>query len=662
MIDKPVRILHLEDCPEDQELVRASLEADKIPVVLEVVSARRPFETAVARGAYDVILSDFKLPDYDGLSALRFVRAQAPDAPFILVSGTIGEDAAIESLRSGATDYVLKHHISALAPSIRRALAEAHERRRRHQAEDELYKEQRFLRAVLESVEAGIAACGESGILTLFNRSAREMHGLPLEPLPPERWVDHYSLFGPDGKTPMPKDEVPLYRALKGERVRNVEMTIVPNRGKSRTLLASGQPVTDAVGRRIGAVVALHDITERKSLEEQLRQSQKMEAIGRLAGGVAHDFNNLLAVILGYSEMELSDMGPDNPKRGRIEQIHRSAERAATLTRQLLSFSRKQILDPRILNVDALIAEMNKMLRRLIGEDIELVTRTDAALRPIKADPGQIEQIVMNLAVNSRDAMPSGGTITIETGNVELDEQDVRVHDGARPGAYVLLAVTDTGGGMAPDVQAKIFEPFFTTKEDGKGTGLGLSTVYGIVAQSGGLIEVKSKLGEGTRFEIYLPQAEGAARADVRSQEKDAVLPVGTETILVVEDELMIREMLCESLREIGYFVLEAGEVVEATNRCREHVGPIQLLISDVVLPGMGGRELADQLTSTRGEMKVLFMSGYTDDAVVRQGVLSAGVRFLQKPFTLVGMARAVRQVLDAPAPGVEVTREQQGS
>jgi CheY-like chemotaxis protein len=289
---------------------------------------------------------------------------------------------------------------------------------------------------------------------------------------------------------------------------------------------------------------------------------------------------------------------------------------------------------------------MDKMLRRLIGEDVHLVTRPDPLVPPIKADPGQIEQIVMNLVVNARDAMAQGGTITIETAGAELDGHAVRAYEGARPGSYVSLVVSDTGIGMTPDVQAQIFEPFFTTKEAGSGTGLGLSTVYGIVTQSGGHIAVSSEPGRGTRFAVFFPAVEKCAAVAVTLRSPSAASPVGTETILVVEDEPMVREMLCESLREFGYTVLEAGEVVEAEKRCRQHAGPIHLLMTDVVLPGVGGRELAEKLSALRPEMSLLFMSGYTDDAVVRHGILTAGVMFLQKPFTLVGMARKVREAL----------------
>jgi len=633
-------ILHLEDDPNDQELIRAVLEGEGYRLDVTTAGCREEFERALWLRGFDLVLSDFNLPDYDGLAALRFVQDRTPDTPFILVSGTIGEEAAIQSLRAGATDYVLKSRLTALPPAVKRALAESDERCRRAEAEAELQREQRFLRAVLENIEAGIAACNERGILTLFNRAAREMHGRPAEPLPPERWAEHYDLCRPDGKARMATEEIPLVQAWCGERVRNAEMVIASGDGRSRTLLTSGQPLTDGAGRRIGAVVAMHDITERKSLEDQLRQAQKMEAVGRLAGGVAHDFNNLLGVILGYSELQLAEMAPDDPGRPRIEQIHRSAERGASLTRQLLAFSRKQILELRELAVDALLADMDKMLRRLIGEDVELVTRPGAQVRSIRADAGQIEQIVMNLVVNARDAMPDGGTITIETANAEAPW-------AVPAGPYVMIAVTDTGTGMTPEVRAQIFEPFFTTKDPGQGTGLGLSTVYGIVKQSGGHIVVDSEPGKGTRFEIYLPPVEdGSAEPGDRAAPSVSARAAG-ETILVVDDESMVREMLCESLREFGYEVLDAGDVREALEIGRRHAGPIHLLLTDVVLPGMGGRELAEQLTASRPDMKIMFMSGYTDDAIVRRGVLAAGVAFLQKPFTLVAMARKVRGTLD---------------
>jgi len=636
---RSLQILHLEDDLNDQELVRAALEGEGYAVEVTLAMRRREFERALAPDAYDLVLSDFNLPDFDGLSALRLVQERSPNTPFILVSGTIGEEAAIQSLRAGATDYVLKNRLSALPPAVRRALAEADERCRRAEAEQELQREQRFLRAVLETIEAGIAACNERGTLTLFNRAARELHGRAAEPLPPERWAEHYDLCRADGKTRMSTEEIPLVQALGGASVRNAEMTIVPGDGRSRTILVSAEPLTDGASRRIGAVVAMQDITERKSLEEQLRQAQKMEAVGRLAGGVAHDFNNLLGVILGYAELQLADMRPDDPGRGRIEQIHRSAERGASLTRQLLAFSRKQILEPRELNVDALLHDMNKMLRRLIGEDIELVTRHGTAVWPVRADAGQIEQIVMNLVVNSRDAMPDGGTITIETANVDAECT-------LPPGEYVMIAVTDTGTGMSPEVRAQIFEPFFTTKDSGHGTGLGLSTVYGIVKQSGGHIVVDSEPGRGTRFEIFLPRIEEASAGAVEAAPSVSAR-AGGETVVVVDDEPMVREMLCESLREFGYRVLDAGEVGEALEVCRRHDGPIHLLLTDVVLPGMSGRELAERLAPERPEMKIVFMSGYTDDAIVRRGVLAAGVAFLQKPFTLVAMARKVRETLD---------------
>ncbi len=643
---RTVRVLHLEDDPWDVDLVREALLADGLAYEVTSVATREEFARALERGGVDVVLSDFAIPAFDGLSALALVRGRAPYLPFILVSGTLGEEAAIESVRAGATDYVLKHRLSRLGPAVRRALAEAGERRRRAEAEDALEKERQFLRAVLESVGAGIVACDAEGTVTLFNRATREFYGLPEEPLPSERWAEHYDLYLPDGRTPMRKEDVPLFRALQGERVDDAEMMIVPKQGAPRTLLASGQPIVDGAGRKLGAVVAMHDITERKQLEQQLFQAQKMEAVGRLAGGVAHDFNNLLGVILGYAEMLLAGLGPEDPLRAKLRAIKDAAGMAASLTRQLLAFSRKQIVEPRVLHLNVLLGEMNKMLRRLIGEDIALETSLAPGLGRIKADPGQVEQIVMNLAVNARDAMPQGGRLTIETADVDLGEGHAQTHAVAAPGPYVQLAVSDTGVGMTPDVRARIFEPFFTTKEEGKGTGLGLATVYGIVKQSGGHIQVTSEPGRGTTFRIRFPRVEQPAE-NARSPEPDTS-PLGTETVLVVEDEDTVRDLLEESLREYGYRVITAANAAEAEEAGRRHEGPIHLLMTDLVLPGASGRVAAERLSQLRPELKVLYMSGYTDDAILRHGVIERGMAFLQKPFALTALARKVREVLDS--------------
>jgi len=398
----------------------------------------------------------------------------------------------------------------------------------------------------------------------------------------------------------------------------------------------------------------VHDITERKQaekekikLEEQLRQSQKMEAIGTLAGGVAHDFNNLLTSILGYAEISLMKLGKDDPLKEDIKEIIRAGTSAATLTRQLLAFSRRQILRPEVLNLNTVASNMDKILRRVIGEDVELETILKPDLGEVTADPGQIEQVLMNLAVNARDAMPQGGKLTIETANVDLDATYFENHGVvAVPGTYVMLAVTDTGCGMNKETQAQIFEPFFTTKEKGKGTGLGLSTVYGIVKQSNGFIWVYSEPGRGTTFKVCLPRLEGDA--EVLKNEKIPVgVLTGSETILVVEDDDALKRLIQKILRSNGYSVLEAENGEEALRISNEHEGPIHLMITDVVMPKMGGREIAQRLQPLRSQMKVLYMSGYTDNAIAQHGVLASGLNFIEKPFTTKGFARKVREVLD---------------
>jgi PAS domain S-box-containing protein len=411
-------------------------------------------------------------------------------------------------------------------------------------------------------------------------------------------------------------------------------------------------PFDDGSGQRYLGGVAI-DITERRRMEEalrkteeQYRQAQKMEAVGQLAGGVAHDFNNLLTIISGYSDLLLGRLPANDPMRELINQIKGAGDRAASLTRQLLAFSRKQVLEPKVLDLNAVVADTEKMLGRLIGEDIHLTAVLDEALRPVKVDPGQIEQVIINLVVNARDAMPQGGQLTIETRNVELDDVYAQAHPEVKPGRYSMVAVSDTGCGMTPEVKARVFEPFFTTKGPGKGTGLGLATVYGIVNQSGGYIYVYSELGRGTSFKVYLPAVEDATLTG-KSSSGLSTMPHGTETILLVEDEDGVRALTRHVLQTCGYTVLEASGGRQAVRLCEEHQGPVHLLVSDVVMPDLGGRQLSEHLTALRPNMRVLFLSGYTDDAVVRHGILQAETAFLQKPYTPAGLALKVRKVLD---------------
>ncbi|HNG96355.1 MAG TPA: response regulator, partial [Acidobacteriota bacterium] len=405
------------------------------------------------------------------------------------------------------------------------------------------------------------------------------------------------------------------------------------------------QLLRDEQGIPTEIVGSWSDITERIELEDQLRQSQKMEAIGKLAGGVAHDFNNLLTVIIGYSDLLLRRMAEYDPKRNYVTDIRQAGEQASSLTRQLLAFSRKQILEPKILDLNEIVTNIEKMLRRLIGEDIVLTSVLGPALGKVKVDPGQIEQVIINLAVNARDAMPEGGRLTIETRMVEFTEDFCRLHPDYNPGWYVLLSLTDTGCGMTADVKNRIFEPFFTTKEQGKGTGLGLATVFGILKQSEGHIEVNSEVGCGTCFNIYLPVIKEQWEPEASNTLE--LLRPGHESILLVEDEPVVREVTKQSLEAFSYHVIEASSGQEALDLLKTTSEPVALLITDVVMPQMNGRQLAEQLRSKFPDLKVLFMSGYTDDAIVRHGVLDANVAFLQKPFTPTALAKKVQEILE---------------
>ena len=478
--------------------------------------------------------------------------------------------------------------------------------------------------------------------VTDWNPAAERIFGFP---------KDEVLGMGPPYEKIVPKSFWPevgplLARIKAGDMAAHSVNQNLTKDGRTITCEWFNTPLLDEGGRFTGLLCLAQDLTARLLLEEQFRQAQKMEAFGQLAGGVAHDFNNLLTIINGYSDLLLGRLPPSDPSRMLVSEIHKAGERSAGLTRQLLAFSRQQVLAPRVLDLNVVVGDTASMLRRVIGEDVKLTTTTANGLWPVKADPGQIEQILLNLAVNARDAMPTGGKLTIETGNVVLDETYAASHPDASAGAHVLLAVSDSGCGMSTAVLAKIFEPFFTTKGPGKGTGLGLATVYGIVKQSGGHIGVYSELGVGTTFKVYLPRAEHEAGGP-KSHPAIRMPPRGTETVLVVEDEEAVRTLTRQILQNAGYTVLEASSGVEALRVATGHPGTVHLLVTDVVMPGLGGQAAAERLAERHPGLRVLFVSGYTDDAVVRHGVLHDQVNFLQKPFTPAALAWKVREVLD---------------
>jgi two-component system, cell cycle sensor histidine kinase and response regulator CckA len=522
-----------------------------------------------------------------------------------------------------------------------------HENLERQQAQVALKDSQELLQAILDNSTTLIYVKDNAGRFLLVNRHLAQLL---------ER--DRESLIGKTDYDLFPREQAEAYRVVD-ERVLTegvpVEVEeIAPAADGIHTYLSVKAPLLDATGQPYALCGISTDITARKRAEEalrrtedQLRQAQKMEAIGNLAGGVAHDFNNLLSVILGYSAMLGAGLSPSDPRRGELAEIEAAGQRAAALTRQLLAFGRKQILQLKIVDLNEIVARIERMLRRLIGEDIELMAQPTSPLGNVRVDPGQIEQIVMNLAVNARDAMPRGGKLTIETANVMLDERYAAEHIGAVPGPHVMLAVTDTGTGMDQATLARIFEPFFTTKEHGKGTGLGLSTVFGIVQQSGGTIWVYSELGKGTTFKVYLPRVDAlGVDADERSPVPTASLS-GTETILLVEDDERVRGLARTILERAGYHVLAADSGDDAFLVFERYTATIHLLLTDVVMPRMSGRQLADRLRALRPALRVLFMSGYTDNSIVHHGVLDSGV-FLQKPLTADTLLRKVREVLDA--------------
>ncbi len=511
--------------------------------------------------------------------------------------------------------------------------------------EEGLRRAEEDLRLLIDGVEDyGIQLLDPRGHVTTWNHGARRLLGYTDAEI---LGRSHDCFYTPEDIA-AGKPTAELATALARGRVELEEWRVRKSGAKfwAHVILT---PLVDPTGRHLGFAKITRDLTEPRKLEEQLRQAQKLDAIGSLAGGVAHDFNNLLSVILSYSQILADELAPGDPMRADLEEIQAAGQRAADLTRQLLAFGRKQILQPRSMNLNEIVAGTERMLRRLVGENIELTFLPAPDLGTVKVDQSQIEQVVVNLVVNARDAMHSGGKVTIETANAELDQTYADQHIGVVPGPYVVLAVSDTGIGMDEPTRSRMFEPFFTTKERGKGTGLGLSTVFGIVRQSGGHIWVYSEPGSGTTLKIYLPRTDEVA---TRPGDARVLAPPrrGTETILLVEDDERVRAVVRNILQRCGYHVLEAQSGGDALLLCEQHAATIHLMVTDVVMPRMSGRQLAERLKPLRPAMKVLYMSGYTENSIVHHGVLDSGVAFLQKPITPETLSRKVREVLDRPA------------
>jgi len=785
---KTLRVLHVEDSEQDVALLTRHLTRAGYELTSARIQTREALLAALQERQWDVILCDYSMPQFNARAALETLKELNLDIPFIIISGTVGEAVAVEAMRAGAHDYLMKDNLVRLAPTIERELQDGENRRARRQAEESLKAsaaEIHLQATALQSADNAIVITDVNGVISWVNPAFTTLTGYTRDevvgqktsilksglhdtafyhdlwrtvlsgqvwrgemtnrrkdgsvyyedqtitpvmsetgeilnfvaikqnvterklaeedkgrlsaeidsqrrrldniiasvpgivwetwggPDPAtqqsdfvsdhietllgyavEEWLSTpnfwFLIIHPDDKNRVIKE---MAEAFASKGIVKFEFRWIAKDGRIVWVESLATVIQDSEGNPIGLRGVTIDITFRKTLQEQLWQSQKMEAVGQLAGGVAHDFNNLLTAITGYAELTIRRLAEDDPLRRNVEEIKKAGDRAASLTRQLLAFSRKQILEPKVLDLNSIILDLEKMLRRLIGEDIELRTSLASALGNVEADPGQIEQVIMNLVVNARDAMPQGGKMTIETSNVYLDEEYAQKHLGVRHGAYVMLAMTDTGGGMDEQTQRRIFEPFFTTKALGKGTGLGLSTVYGIVKQSGGNILVYSEVGHGSTFKIYLPSVGDSATEYKRTSEMGAIAR-GTETILLVEDEEVVRKLAIQVLQMYGYRVFEARSASAAFLVADSYSKPIHLLLTDVIMPEMSGKELADRLVATRPEIKLLFMSGYTDDAIVHHGVLDAKTPFIQKPFSPDALARRVREILDSRPTG----------
>jgi PAS domain S-box-containing protein len=632
ILDRELRLLILEDLPTDAELTERELRKAGIRFTSVRVMTREGFIGALEGDCFDLILADYNLPSFDGVAALGLVREKCPYVPFIIVSGRIGEETAIEALKAGAIDYVLKDNLVRLVPSIRRALRESADQRRLRESEKKF-------RSIFEESKDVIVIMDAEGRLLDINPAGSELFGYEKEEL---LALD----VGRDLYCDAAARASFLLTLYGAGSVREYDVRMKRRDGETLHVLKSASVIRNEQGEIVGYQGVIHDLTERKRLEQQLLQSQKMESIGLLAGGVAHDFNNLLTAILGYGHMIQERHASGNESlRTFIGQVISAANRATELTRNLLTFSRKQIIDPKPILVNEMIIDVTKLLTRIIGEDIELSTSLVSRHLTVMADSGQIGQVLINLATNARDAMPGGGRLHITTRLAELSDEAARPLDLDNGGGYALIAVADTGTGIEEQTRQRIFEPFFTTKETGKGTGLGLAITYGIVKQHSGTITVESEPGRGTTFYIYLPLTEAPAGEEETPEE--APPPCGTETLLVAEDDAAVRAYTKTVLEMAGYKVITAQNGDDAVALFRESRHTIALVLCDVVMPKKNGREVYEEIRRLSPRARFIFTSGYNDEIIHRKGVLEEELDFIMKPASRRSLLTMIREVLD---------------
>ncbi len=631
-----LRVLMLEDVPADAELVEMELRKSGMAFALKRVETRSSFIKEFSEFKPHIILADYKLPSFDGLSALDIVRNYDSDIPFIFVSGSIGEETATEALKTGATDFVLKEKLSRLVPVVQRALHEVEEKIKRRKAEE-------LIKSVFETIREGLIVIDPEFKILSANRAYCERVRMPLgEIIGRNCYKIAHRLERPCFEADM---ECPAKYAFEtGESFTTIHNHYKTDRNPI-SLEVKSYPMKDSSGKIISVIETVNDITERITLENQLRHAQKLKGIGQLAGGIAHDFNNILTAIIGFANLLQIRLSGDEQSSRYLDDILAASERAVHLTQGLLAFSRKQIINPRPVNINEIVRSVERLLSRIIGEDIEQKTALSTKDAIAMADAGHMEQVIMNLCTNARDAMPDGGILTIETDIIEMESEYVKRHGYGKEGKYVLLSVSDTGVGMDEKVRERVFEPFFTTKEVGKGTGLGLAMVYGIVRQHDGYINVYSEPERGTTFKIYLP----FVKAEAKEAKAVALAPPcgGIETILVAEDDAGVRMLMREVLGKFGYNVLEAIDGEDAVNKFKENKDKIQLLILDVIMPKKNGKQVYDEIMELKPDAKVIFSSGYTANIIQKKGILEEGINFILKPVSPQELLRKVREVLD---------------